>query len=774
PATWKTIIDAQCGFALGDISSAGSGVCPVCTKAPVINAITPGSNVPVTGIWTSLDPSKPSTAVISLYRNGTLVGTTTATSGVTWSITVSTVYINDEFYAKAKSSNESECLKSEPVKSGCTSPPAAPVVTCAEQRGIEGTIALGTTISIYEVTGSNANPSTTLLTTGLVYVDATNRTFQYYGSSGPTAGGPCSGGANDMNNGTYMLVTNSGGCVSSPVFICISGNTYSTLATNAITLSTPIYSNQTSVNGSGATVGQVLRLFVNGFYVASQTASATTFTFSNLSLKTGDVLKVYSQATTAGSCMTVSNPYTVTCWPPNAPSITSNQGYILSSATSIGGKASATGSTIKLFLGTPSTGSLVNTTTVSASGTWSISGLTLTAGQTYYATQTVDCESAASQVIVIKDPTTACASIAGTYYESSSTVVGTVSPAFSGKIRLYLDGVVIDSINIASTTNWSIPVNTVYTNKLYVDGVLTVSAEAPGFGETQNCSAGVVIQCIPPTTPSVTPTSRSIYQGQSTTFSVSSSDNNLLYSLVDNSGNTYAISKYGSGSTITVPSQAFNTIGTYNLFLVADKLFGGSCTASQAVTVQVNAVTLPAKFLNIAARKVSNEVQVTWTVANENNISHYLIERSTDCIRYQPIGTVTYNPSTRTIQTYTFSDVNPSSAARVCYRVMQVDVNGNFAYSSTVVVTSVAEGKIQLAPNPAIKQTTVFIPSNHQQIGIIQLMDMNGRKVLEKQVQLHAGDNTVYIYDLDSFGKGNYLLKVNMNTGVQCLKLIIK
>jgi hypothetical protein len=278
---WTTIINAQCGFSTSALSGT-SPLCATCTNAPTINPITvTGNNAPVTGNWVSLHPTKPNTATISLYRNGTFVGSTLATSGVGWSIPVSSVLSNDIYTAKAKATDESECLFSPPVLGGCTAPPSAPVITCAGWKGIEGTVPLGAEAVIYQVTSTGR----TLLTAGLVYTDnATNRIFNFHGTAGQT-GAACQGNVNDINNGTYEIIANINGCFSRSTFICVSGNNaYTTPVANGISLNMPILSRDSTISGTGAVAGQTLRLYRNGMLVATQTATASTFTFSGLTL----------------------------------------------------------------------------------------------------------------------------------------------------------------------------------------------------------------------------------------------------------------------------------------------------------------------------------------------------------------------------------------------------------------------------------------------------------------------------------------------------------
>jgi hypothetical protein len=766
---WGDIIESQCGFSTGMLGGS-SPLCETCTNAPTINPITvTGNNVAITGNWVSLHASKPNTATISLYRNGTLVGTTSATSGMGWSITLPTIYSNDVFTAKAKATDESECLASPPVLSGCTIRPAAPAIICAGRKGIEGTLPLGAEVIIYQVTSTGR----TLMNAGLIYTNnAADRKFDFHGTTSQT-GAACQGNVNDVADGTYELITSLNGCYSQPVFICVTGaNSYTTPTTNTITLNTPILSKHTSVTGTGATVGEVIRLYRNGYLQATQTAGATSFTFSGLTLFQFDELKVYSQSTAAASCMTTSNAFTVTCVT-EPPAIDANaRGEVLSSATSISGTADP-GTTIRLYKGSISSSTLVNTTVVTSTGTWSVGGLTLIPEDTYFATCTNGCESAASRIVVVKGPTTVCPTITGSYTETSTLISGTMPADFTGKIRLYLDGALIDSVSITSATTWSIIVNTSNYNKMFAYGVLRATAEGVNLAEGPVCST-VQIQCVPPALPDVTPTSVSINVGQSASFTISNPVDTLLYSIWDTYGNNYASSKFGLGTgTLNLPSYIFNTAGTYNLIIVADKLTGASCYSSRSVTVVVQHSTLATKFISLAAVKTGQQVRLNWKVSNEENIRHYRVERSLDGISFEAIATVPFQPSAQAVNSYTALDNSWMPSAKLYYRITAVTTGGHL-YSHVTSVGGAAETKIQIVPNPVQSTAKLYIESKEEQMATAELTDLQGKILLVKKLYLYEGANMVGVDGLEKFPGGNYILRVSTKTGQQHLRLVIQ
>jgi hypothetical protein len=281
---WITVTNAQPAITIASISSAGTGVGAVTTATPIVSGpVNIGANILVSGTWTAMDASKPSPATVTLFQNNTALTTTTLANGGTWNIMVPTVSAGDIFYARAVASGESPSLQSNNVTAGCISSPASATITCASAKGITGNIPSGATVNIYQITSANASPTFTPLTTGLVYINnASDRTFNYYGTN-TQSGDACQGQTNVLTaDNTYMIVVSNGGCSSAPTFICITGpnrTAWNYISSNAIALSTPVYSYQTAVRGTGATSGQLLRLYVNKKYIAAVSATSSSFSF---------------------------------------------------------------------------------------------------------------------------------------------------------------------------------------------------------------------------------------------------------------------------------------------------------------------------------------------------------------------------------------------------------------------------------------------------------------------------------------------------------------
>ena len=301
--SWENAINSQPTFTTASITSGGSGPGAVCTAAPVLTgSLTAGASVTVGGTWTRLDATKPSTATITIYKNGVAAGSTTATSGSPWSIGGVSLSAGDVVYAQAQASGESACLQSNTIKViSCTvantSSNTGLSVTCSGVKGFEGARVAGTTVKIYQVTSTGITLFSDDATTTYKVDYPTTTTWRYDGQFGLGNPSACSGGTNDVPAGSYMVTTTEPGkCESAGLYSCVT----STATATPVITQTTLYNGGTTVSGT-AVAGATVRLYRNGTLEGSTTATGGNYSFTSLSLLTGDVVTVYAHG--AGLCI---------------------------------------------------------------------------------------------------------------------------------------------------------------------------------------------------------------------------------------------------------------------------------------------------------------------------------------------------------------------------------------------------------------------------------------------------------------------------------------
>ena len=108
--------------------------------------------------------------------------------------------------------------------------------------------------------------------------------------------------------------------------------------------------------------------------------------------------------------------------------------------------------------------------------------------------------------------------------------------------------------------------------------------------------------------------------------------------------------------------------------------------------------SLKFKLVNFTGNKTSTGSQLQWTTTNEQNYTHFTLERSID-------GGATYNiiygkPSTGQ-GSYSYLDRSFSAGENI-YRLKMEDLNGNITYSNAVVLvyTDGLNGNVTVYPNP--------------------------------------------------------------------------
>lgn len=780
PDGWLAALNGTPPMTLTSLSS--GSVAGVCTNPPVItsSSVVIGSGQSISGTWTRKDNTMDANATISVYRYssaGALLNTYTSTSaypsgvatGGSWTLTGITAASGDYFVAKAKGTNatlnESECLQSNIIYTTCSATINPTVLTQSSSKGICGSLTTGATAAlIYRMDGTG----NTLMNASNANTTYTATTFTWFA---------CSGGPNNVANATYMVILTGSGCQSTPVFDCISGGagSLSGLATNTgITFPASIYPFHTSISGVVPTYtsAQVATLFINNVLKTTLTipANTTSYTFSGLQLNANDNIKVYL----SGNGCTIYNSATVLCY--NQPPVitTDANSNLLAGATTISGTSAASAS-ITLNKTNPTTNSW--TTTANASGAWSVTVPALVAGDTYTATVTAaggcNTASAASSIATVAVVTTTCPVFTSTPYTDASTIVhGTVNVTTTGSIvRLYVDEALAGSqtINTTGTQNWDITSSL----PLYNGAVLKATFQSGATGSEKADCATTTVTCTSPATPGISPASTTITAGQSVPYSVSSAIPTTWYAVSDNTGKSYATSIYNVAATsFSLTTSVFNTPGTYNLLLSADKLTG--CPASTAAaTVVVNAIATPVRFVSINARKTSQGNVVSWNVSDEADVNHYEVEKSFDGINFSVIGSVKYKQATGAENHYSYTDVAVANTEKMYYRIRQVDNNHIYTLSSIVMVKS-SEVLFQVWPNPTSSQVNVNISVSSSQSTYVELLDLTGSKLLSKPVHLVTGINSVLVKELNTFTPGIYIFKVFADGENHMQKIVIK
>lgn len=183
---------------------------------------------------------------------------------------------------------------------------------------------------------------------------------------------------------------------------------------------------------------------------------------------------------------------------------------------------------------------------------------------------------------------------------------------------------------------------------------------------------------------------------------------------------------------------------------------------------------LPVQFAAFRARaNESNAVDLSWATGEEINNSHFEVQRSSADARWETIGTVAGNGTTRNNSSYTFVDHFPTAGSNL-YRLKQIDFDGTFTYSPIVVVEISATGRpggVQVFPNPITGSVaSISLTGNWGTRISAELLNSSGRKVATFN-DLQAGSTTI---DLPELPSGVYQLLVRDQSQRKVIRVAIR
>lgn len=136
---------------------------------------------------------------------------------------------------------------------------------------------------------------------------------------------------------------------------------------------------------------------------------------------------------------------------------------------------------------------------------------------------------------------------------------------------------------------------------------------------------------------------------------------------------------------------------------------------------------LPVNFISFSGDKIDLEIRLTWEVANEINVSHYRVEKSTDqdMGMFDAIGQVEATNQT----TYHYIDTDPAMGTNY-YRIVSVDLNGQESYTDTISIDFSATNPTE---EEMLKQLTIYPNPTRNKIELshgtlVKILNMNGKE----------------------------------------------
>ena len=171
---------------------------------------------------------------------------------------------------------------------------------------------------------------------------------------------------------------------------------------------------------------------------------------------------------------------------------------------------------------------------------------------------------------------------------------------------------------------------------------------------------------------------------------------------------------------------------------------------------------LPVRFIAFNASCQGDKVVLTWKTAQEQNSSHFNIEKSEDGIRWTAIGNLPAAGNSASEKNYSFTVNQPVQNS--FYRVAEYDLDGRVQYTNVLRASCNVTDVFSLWPNPSHDIVFVNIVSANQSQGMIKVFDSKGALVKVQKATVSQGSNLISV-DMRSIPKGVYSLAVYWDNG---------
>ncbi len=188
---------------------------------------------------------------------------------------------------------------------------------------------------------------------------------------------------------------------------------------------------------------------------------------------------------------------------------------------------------------------------------------------------------------------------------------------------------------------------------------------------------------------------------------------------------------------------------------------------------------LPVKLISLNASAIQNDVSVSWTTATEINVSHFIIEASTDGNRFESVGKVKAKGNSSRVCSYNFSHINArakmGAPTIIYYRLNAIDLDGKSEISGVVSVNfEKGNEDILVFPNPFTHE--VFVNLNAAENGnvILNITDITGKNIQSQTLKVSAGMNLLTINILNELKPGIYFMEIMAKGGEKWIRKVIR
>lgn len=182
--------------------------------------------------------------------------------------------------------------------------------------------------------------------------------------------------------------------------------------------------------------------------------------------------------------------------------------------------------------------------------------------------------------------------------------------------------------------------------------------------------------------------------------------------------------------------------------------------------------TLPVTLISFTGTGHSGYNRLKWTVAQEDNLSHYELERSASGSSFDKVATVQARDSHNET---TYEHTDNTQLFESYYRLKMVDRDGSFKYSSVIFIRKDnGVNTFAVAGNPFTDNIVLKYTLSRDKKINVQLLNSAGATVKSTSYAVTAGQGNYTIHDLGNYPAGMYILNILYDDKKTSIKLVKK
>ena len=194
----------------------------------------------------------------------------------------------------------------------------------------------------------------------------------------------------------------------------------------------------------------------------------------------------------------------------------------------------------------------------------------------------------------------------------------------------------------------------------------------------------------------------------------------------------------------------------------------------QVIAVPNSLKSLPVNLVRFQGNmNKNNKVTLQWKVTDNQTVSHFEVQRSTNGRDFTTIGIVLASEKTD-IENYMFYET-VNSTDKFMYRLRMIDKQQDASFSKILVFQNKSANSsnlIKIFGNPVNDKLTFSFTSSSTQTVDVKVYDMSGRMQLNQKVMSYEGSNMVSLPLSSTFKPGFYVVEVNDGTERHIAKFV--